>query len=49
MTRSVLVTGGSGKAGRAIIRELLAHGYAVLNVDTRAAARSGAAGLCAIS
>jgi nucleoside-diphosphate-sugar epimerase len=34
MQRSVLVTGGSGKAGRAIIRELLAHGYAVLNVDT---------------
>ncbi len=30
---SVVVTGGSGKAGRAIIRELLAHGYAVLNVD----------------
>jgi nucleoside-diphosphate-sugar epimerase len=34
MARSVLVTGGSGKAGRAIIRELLAHGHAVLNVDT---------------
>jgi nucleoside-diphosphate-sugar epimerase len=31
--RSVVVTGGSGKAGRAAIRELLAHGYAVMNVD----------------
>ena len=30
---SVIVTGGSGKAGRAAIRELLAHGYAVMNVD----------------
>jgi nucleoside-diphosphate-sugar epimerase len=34
MRRSVLVTGGSGKAGRAAIAELLAHGYAVMNVDT---------------
>ena len=31
--RSVVVTGGSGKAGRAAIRELLAHGYTVMNVD----------------
>jgi nucleoside-diphosphate-sugar epimerase len=31
---SVVVTGGSGKAGRAAIRELLAHGYTVMNVDT---------------
>lgn len=31
--KSVVVTGGSGKAGRAVIRELLAHGYAVMNVD----------------
>lgn len=31
--KSVVVTGGSGKAGRAAIRELIAHGYAVLNVD----------------
>ena len=30
---SVVVTGGSGKAGRAVIRELLDHGYAVMNVD----------------
>ncbi len=29
----IAVTGGSGKAGRATIRELLAHGYTVRNVD----------------
>jgi nucleoside-diphosphate-sugar epimerase len=29
----VVVTGGSGKAGRAVIRDLLAHGHDVLNVD----------------
>jgi nucleoside-diphosphate-sugar epimerase len=31
--KSVVVTGGSGKAGRAAIRELLGHGYRVMNVD----------------
>jgi nucleoside-diphosphate-sugar epimerase len=31
--KSVVVTGGSGKAGRAVIRDLLAHGYVVMNVD----------------
>lgn len=31
--RSVIVTGGSGKAGRAVIADLLAHGYRVCNVD----------------
>ena len=30
---SVVVTGGSGKAGSAIIRDLLSHGHAVMNVD----------------
>jgi nucleoside-diphosphate-sugar epimerase len=30
---SVVVTGGSGKAGRAAIKELLAHGHTVMNVD----------------
>lgn len=30
---SVIVTGGSGKAGRAVIRELRDHGYTVMNVD----------------
>ncbi len=29
----IVVTGGSGKAGRAAIRELLEHDYEVLNVD----------------
>ena len=31
--KRVIVTGGSGKAGRATVRELLDHGYDVLNVD----------------
>ena len=31
--KSVVVTGGSGKAGSAVIRELIEHGYAVMNVD----------------
>lgn len=31
--KNVVVTGGSGKAGRALVRELLEHGYRVLNVD----------------
>ncbi len=29
----IAVTGGSGKAGRAVVRDLLEHGHAVLNVD----------------
>ena len=29
----IVVTGGSGKAGRACVKDLLAHGYEVLNVD----------------
>ncbi len=29
----VVVTGGSGKAGRAVVRDLVEHGYDVLNVD----------------
>src|SRR6201986_3858291 len=36
--KSVIVTGGSGKAGRATIRELLEHGYQVMNVDAVAPA-----------
>lgn len=31
--KKIVVTGGSGKAGRAIIRELLEHDYEVLNLD----------------
>ncbi len=30
---NIVVTGGSGKAGRAVVRELIAHGHKVLNVD----------------
>lgn len=33
MTR-ILVTGGSGKAGRAVVRDLIDHGYEVLSADT---------------
>jgi nucleoside-diphosphate-sugar epimerase len=36
--KKVVVTGGSGKAGRAVVRELLDHGYEVLNVDWNAPA-----------
>jgi nucleoside-diphosphate-sugar epimerase len=36
--KSVIVTGGSGKAGRPAIRELLKHGYQVMNVDAAAPA-----------
>ncbi len=36
----VVVTGGSGKAGRAAIRELIEHGYQVLNVDLNPPAES---------
>jgi nucleoside-diphosphate-sugar epimerase len=31
--KKVIVTGGSGKAGRAAVKELLEHGYEVVNVD----------------
>ncbi|HEY8577678.1 MAG TPA: NAD(P)-dependent oxidoreductase [Devosia sp.] len=31
--RKVLVTGGSGKLGMAVLRDLVAHGYKVLNLD----------------
>ena len=31
----IVVTGGSGKAGRWVVRDLREHGYDVLNVDTR--------------
>lgn len=33
--KMVVVTGGSGKAGRAVVRDLMAHGYEVRNVDLR--------------
>lgn len=33
MRKKIVVTGGSGKAGRAVVRDLLEHDYEVLNVD----------------
>lgn len=33
MAKRIAVTGGSGKAGRAVVRELVEHGYSVINVD----------------
>ena len=33
--KNIIVTGGSGKAGRAVCRDLIEHGYQVLNVDTQ--------------
>jgi nucleoside-diphosphate-sugar epimerase len=33
MTGRVAVTGGSGKLGRAVVRDLLEHGYDVVNLD----------------
>jgi len=32
----IVVTGGSGKAGRAVVADLLDHGYRVTNIDTAA-------------
>ena len=32
--KKVVVTGGSGKAGRACVKDLIAHGYQVFNVDS---------------
>lgn len=31
--KKIVVTGGSGKAGRAVVRDLVEHGYEVMNVD----------------
>jgi nucleoside-diphosphate-sugar epimerase len=31
--KKIVVTGGSGKAGRAVVRELIEHDYSVVNVD----------------
>jgi nucleoside-diphosphate-sugar epimerase len=31
--KKIVVTGGSGKAGRAVVRDLVEHDYTVLNVD----------------
>jgi nucleoside-diphosphate-sugar epimerase len=36
----IVVTGGSGKAGRPVVRDLLEHGHEVLNVDRAPSAES---------
>ena len=36
----IAVTGGSGKAGRAVVRDLSEHGHEVLNVDLVPSAES---------
>jgi len=41
MSRRIVFTGGSGKAGRHAIQTLLAHGHQVLNVDLRPVAIAG--------
>lgn len=43
--QNVVVTGGSGKAGRAVLRELHEHGYRVKNVDIEASRDPDAADL----
>jgi len=47
MKRKIIVTGGSGKAGRAVVRDLLAHDYEVLNVDSTPPTEPVAPFLCA--
>lgn len=37
--KKIVVTGGSGKAGRAVMHDLSEHGYEVVNVDTMADSR----------
>jgi nucleoside-diphosphate-sugar epimerase len=34
-TRRVIVTGGSGKAGKYVVQEFIQHGYQVLNLDLK--------------
>ena len=35
MTKRIMFTGGSGKAGRHVVEYLVEHGCQVLNIDTR--------------
>ena len=39
--KKIIVTGGSGKAGKATIRELLAHNYDVFNIDVSSFLHAG--------
>jgi nucleoside-diphosphate-sugar epimerase len=43
MTQRVVVTGGSGKLGTAVVADLAAHGYDVVNIDQIAPAAPAAA------
>lgn len=43
--KKIIVTGGSGKAGRAVMHDLAAHGYQPFNVDINANARGSASDL----
>ncbi len=47
MIKKIVVTGSSGKAGRAVVRDLLEQGYEVLGVDLVTAPGSGNAQVCA--
>jgi nucleoside-diphosphate-sugar epimerase len=40
MSKRIVVTGGSGKAGRGVVRDLQDRGYEVLNVDRRPSVES---------
>lgn len=35
MTKRIIFTGGSGKAGRHVVQYLLEQGHQVLNLDTK--------------
>ncbi|HEX4766536.1 MAG TPA: NAD(P)-dependent oxidoreductase [Lichenihabitans sp.] len=35
MSKNIVFTGGSGKAGRHVVQYLVEHGYSVLNLDTK--------------
>ncbi|WP_448951044.1 NAD-dependent epimerase/dehydratase family protein [Labrys neptuniae] len=35
MAKRIMFTGGSGKAGRHVVKDLVDHGYQVLNIDTK--------------
>ena len=35
MSKNIVFTGGSGKAGKHVVHYLVEHGYNVLNLDTK--------------
>ena len=41
LVERVVVTGGSGKAGRAVVAEMQGYGYDVVNVDIAASLDPG--------